>query len=102
MRLSTSHIAGSLNISISTVERTLTFSGTGTTYNQPYPTENTFIKILTEPVKLFIFNLVLQKPGILLRENVQEVSATLGTTVTGSAICKVLKKDGFTYQKLRT
>jgi len=30
----------------------------------------------------------------------QEVSTTLGVTVTESAICKVLKKDGFTYQKL--
>jgi len=84
LNYSTSHIAGSLNISISTVESILTFSGTGTTYNQPYPTENTFIKILIdEPVKLFIFNLVLQKPGILLREI---VSAILGTIVSGSAI----------------
>ena len=100
LNYSVSRIAGNLNISKSTVERIInTFSATGTICKQPYPTENAF-RIITEPVKLFIFHLALQKPGILLREIVQEVSATLGVTVIESAICKVLKKGGFTHQKL--
>ena len=74
-----------------------TFSGT--IGKQPYPAENVF-RVITEPVKMFIFHLVLEKPGILLREIVQEVSATLGVTVTESAICKVLTKGGYSYQKL--
>jgi len=63
-----SHKAGNLNISKSTVDRIInTFSATGTICKQPYPTENAF-RIITEPVKLFIFHLALQRSGILLRE----------------------------------
>ena len=44
--------------------------------------------------------LILQKPGIFLREIIAEVRMTLGVDVSESAICKVLKNTGFTRQKL--
>ena len=98
--LSTSNIAINLNIDKSTVKRILnTFTTTGTVTKKPYPAENAF-RIITEPVKFFIFHLVLQKPGILLREITKEIKETLGITVSESAICKVLVKGGFTHQKL--
>ena len=71
---------------------TNTFSATGTICKQPYPTENAF-RIITKPVKLFIFHLALVYCS-------GEVSATLGVTVSESAICKVLEKGSFTHQKL--
>jgi len=98
--LSSSQIASNLNISTSTVERIVTiFSTSGTVSKKPYPTGNAF-RIINDPIKLFIFHLVLQKPAILLREITQELSAVLGVNVTESAVYKVLSKGGFTYQKL--
>ena len=68
LRYSVSQIAGNLKISKSTVERIInTFSASGTICKQPYPAENVF-RVITELVKLFIFHLVLKKPGILLCE----------------------------------
>ena len=93
LNYSVSRIAGNLNISKSTVKRiTNTFSATGFICKQPYPTENAF-RIITKPVKLFIFHLALVYCS-------GEVSATLGVTVSESAICKVLEKGSFTHQKL--
>lgn len=66
---------------------------------RPYPVERSY-RIITEPVKFFIFYLVLQKPGILLREITNEIRETLGLNVSESAVCKVLKKTGFSRQKL--
>lgn len=98
--LTPSNIAINLNIDKYTVKRVInTFTTTGTVSTRPYPTENAF-RIITEPVKLFIFHLVLQKPGILLCEVTKEIKETLGLSVSESAICKVLTKGGFTRQKL--
>ena len=57
--LSTSNIAINLNIDKSTVKRINTFTTTGTATKNP--AENAF-RIITEPLKFFIFHLVLQKP----------------------------------------
>ena len=93
-------VAENLNIDVSTVRRVVSkFSTTGTVSKQPYPTERAF-RVITEPVKLFIITLLLEKPGILLREITSELEATLGLEVSESAVCKVLKKEGFTRQKL--
>ena len=48
------------------------------------------------------FYLVLMRPGIYLREIVSEVSTVLGLDITGSAVCKFLKRTGFTHHKLAT
>ena len=76
-----------------------TFLNTGDVAKRQYPAERSFRKI-TEPVKLFVLYLILQKPGIFLREIIAEVRMTLGVDISESAICKVLKNTGFTRQKL--
>ena len=95
-------IATNLNVDVSTVRRTLNlFSTTGTVSKKAYPTERAFRKI-TEPVQLFILHLILQKPGIYLREITAEIELTLGLSLTEGAVCKFLSKIGFTRQRLAT
>lgn len=95
-------IANNLNIDISTVKRILSlFATTGDVCKKPYPSENAFRKI-NEPVQHFILYLVLDRPGIYLREIVSEVNAVLGLEITESAVCKFLHKAGFTHHKLAT
>ena len=97
---SPSEIAGNLNIDQSTVRRVIhKFASTGTVSKRQYPAEKAF-RVITKPVKVFIVTLLLENPGILLREITSELEATLGLEVSESAICKVLKKEGFTRQKL--
>ena len=50
----------------------------------------------------YILYLVLSRPGIYLREIVSEVSTVLGLDITESAVCKFLKRIGFTHHKLAT
>ena len=96
-------IATNLNIDVSTVRRTLNiYSTTGTVSKKPYyPADRAFRKI-NEPVQLFILHLLLQKPGIYLREITAEVKCTLGLDITECAVCKFLSEVGFTRQRLAT
>lgn len=99
---SPSKIAANLNIDESTVRRVLhTFTNTGSVSKRPYPVEKAF-RVITEPVKLFIIHLILQKPGIFLHEITNELRVILGLDVSESAVCKVIKKAGFSRQKLAT
>lgn len=100
LNYSPSKIARNLSIDESTVRRVMhTFINTGDVAKRQYPSERSF-RIITEPVKYFIIHLILQKPGIFLREITDEITATLGLDVTESAVCKVLKKIGFSRQRL--
>ena len=100
--VSCSEIAINLNIDISTVKRVLhIFATTGDVCKRPYPSERAYKKI-NEPVQHFILYLVLGRPGIYLREIVSEVSTVLGLDITEGAVCKFLKKVGFTHHKLAT
>ena len=57
---------------------------------------------LAEPhtIELYIMNLVLERPGINISQIAKELETTLEVEVTESAICKVVKKVGFSRQKL--
>ena len=93
-------IALNLNIDVSTVRRVLLiFQTTGDICKRIYPSERAYRKI-TEPVQLYILYLILSRPGVYLREIVCDLSTVLGLDVTESAICKFLKKIGFSRQKL--
>ena len=93
-------IALNLNIDVSTVRRVLLiFQTTGDICKRIYPSERAYRKI-TEPVQLYILYLILSRPGVYLREIVRDLSTVLGLDVTESAICKFLKKIGFSRQKL--
>ena len=99
LRLQPKRVAANLNIDCSTVRRVLhIFEQTGNVERKPYPSD----KAWSEPVQLYIAYLVLEKPGIYLREIINEVSTLLGVDLTESAVCKFLKRSGFTRQKLRT
>jgi transposase len=100
--ISCSEIATNLSIDISTVKRVLQiFATTGDVCKKPYPSERAYRKI-NEPVQHYILYLTLTRPGIYLREIVSEVSTVLGLDITESAVCKFLKRIGFTHHKLAT
>ena len=102
LRCTHNAIATNLNVDVSTVQRILEiFSATGTVSKKAYPPEWAFRKI-SEPVQLFILDLLLQKPGIYLREITADVKCTLGLDITESAVCKFLSKVGFMHQRLAT
>ena len=93
-------VGSNLGIGESTVRRIVhLFQSTGDVARRPYPIESSF-RVITEPVKIFIVHLILQRPGILLREITDEIKATFGLDVTESATCKVMKKIGLSRQKL--
>ena len=96
LNLKVVRIAENLNISISTVKRVINkFEISGSVAKKTYPAERAHRKI-TEPIQFF----VLHRPGVLLREIVNEVKANFHLEITESAICKFVKKMNFTRQKL--
>ena len=59
------------------------------------------VKKLTISAELIILNMVLQKPGVYLREIQEELSRVYGVDVHESTLCMFLKKSGFTRQKMK-
>ena len=94
-------IAQKLCVDKSTVSRTVNlFRTTGSVTKRSYPEGKAFCK-LTPPAQLLILHLVLQRPGIFLREIQDELLSALEIEVSESAICKFLHKNRFTYQRLQ-
>ena len=99
---SSAAIANNLGVDVSTVRRVVDrFHTTGGVEKKVYPASCAF-RVITEPVQMYIINKVLEKPGIYLREIRATLHTELGINVTESAICKFLKREGFTYQCLTT
>ena len=95
-----SQAAKNLCIDKSTVSRIVTcFKATGSVGKKPYPKEKASRK-LTVPAQDFISNLVLEMPGIYLRELQRELLDKLMVEVGTSAICKFLHQSNFRHQKL--
>ena len=94
-------VAKNVGVDRSTVSRTIQlFCVTGSVSKRTYPKEQAFRK-LTTPVQLLILHLVMQKPGIYLREIQNELSTTLLLQVDVGTICRFLHNSGFTRQKLK-
>ena len=94
-------VARNLCVDQSTVYRICNnFATTGTVDKKDYPAAAAFRK-LTEPAKYFILHLVLQQPGIYLREIQNELNLQLGVDISASALCVFLHKAGFTRQRLQ-
>ena len=94
-------IAANLNVDQSTVCRTVAlFDETGGVSLKEYPSNLGTAK-LTEIDKLLILELVLEKPGIYLREIQQELVHETGTVVDLSTVCRFLHTSGFSRQKLQ-
>jgi len=92
-------VAENLCVDESTVYRTLQlFESSGSVEKRKYPKKNAFRK-LTTPAQLLILYLVVEKPGIYLHE-VQSLHDMLMIDVDLSTICRFLKNNGLTRQKL--
>ena len=99
--LSYERIAANLSIDPSTVRRTIKlFNDTGSVSKKKYD-KSGLTRKLTDVVQFFILQLVLQRPGILLREIKAEVCHVLRIEVEESTICKFLHSQGFTRQKMQ-
>ena len=75
------------------------FYETGNVSPREYPS-NVGTARLTEMDKLIILELVIEKPGIYLREIQQELESWTGTVVDVSTVCRFLHTSGFSRQKL--
>ena len=94
-------IAAKLNTDKFTVHRTMQmYATTGTVAKLPYPKERA-TKKLTDPPELFILNIVVERPGITLREIQEDLLYTLLIEVDVSNICRLLQQSGFTRQRLQ-
>lgn len=93
-------IAQNLGVDKSTVSRILQlFHTTGSLCKKSKSSANAFRK-LTSPAQMLILNLVIEKPGIYLKEIQEELLHTLMLEVDISTICRFLHSNGFTHQKL--
>ena len=102
MNLSVREVAGNLCVDPSTVSRMTTlFRTTGNVAKKPYPSERASRK-LTEPAQFFVVYLILDRPGIYLRELQLELQSQLGINISQGALCKFLHKTGFKRQRLST
>ena len=87
MASASSGVVTKAGVDESTIRRTVAlFEATGCVDKRKYPVERAF----TEAVKLYILNLVLEKPGLYLREIKHELQSELG--IEGA----FLHKTGFT------
>ena len=83
-----------------TVCRTVAlFDETANVSPREYPS-NVGTARLTEMDKSIILELVIEKPGIYLREIQQELESGTGTVVDVSTVCRFLHTSGFSRQKL--
>ena len=96
LQYSNEQVAKNLGVDRSTVSRIVhLFNTTG---NVCKKSDNAYRK-LTSPAQVLVLNLVIEKPGIYLREIQAELMHMLLLDVNVSTICKFLHA-GFTYQKL--
>lgn len=94
-------VATNLNVDKATVWRTVKlFNETGQVSKRAYPREQAYRK-LTQPLELMILHLVLDRPGIYLREIQQELLETTGADLSLTCICQFLGRVKFTRQRMR-
>ena len=102
LRMPVKQIASNLSVDQSTVSRICDkFWETGEVKKRVYTTDNVYRKF-AEPAQFFVLHLVLDRPGIYLREIRSELLSQLGVNITESTICKFLHKSGLTRQRLNT
>ena len=91
-----------MNVDPSTVRQVLAlFDSTGTVNAKPNPDHQAnSCRKLSEIDQIFVLELVLERPGVYLREIQWELVAR-GTVVHESTICRGLQQCGFTRTKLK-
>ena len=94
-------VAKRLNVDTSTVWRVVRlFNCTGTVAKRPYPADRR-AKKLTNGVKFYILNYVVEKPHSYLREIQAEVETVTGDDISASSLCRLLKEMNFSRQKMQ-
>ena len=95
-------IARNLNVDAATVCRVAKlFEETGTVNKRSHPHGyDHHLKQLTKCDEYFIAELVVEKPGIYLRELQPEVHKLTGTDISTSTICNFLHENRFSHRKL--
>ena len=92
-------IGTNLDVDPSTVQRTVNlFEVTGSVQKRQY-SQVSIQKKITPSVEVIIYTLVVQQPGILLRE-LQSELRDYGVEVGLSTICQFLHRSGFSRQKM--
>ena len=101
MGLSYTEVAKNLSVDQSTVKRVVKlFNDTGNVTKKSYDKSNLPRKV-TKVVQFCILQLVIQYPGIKLREIKSEVSYSLQVELDESTICRFLQSQGLTRQKMQ-
>ena len=100
MGLSYAEVATRLNVDPTTVSRTVKlFEETGTVCSIQGYHENAWKKLSSQD-ELAIIEAVLDNPPMYLHELQNVVFQTSGTEISVSAICKFLRKQGFSHKRL--
>lgn len=100
--LSLQAVASNLSVDPATVQRTVKkFERFGTVDKKKYSRGNHPLQKLTKPVQFVVLHLVLQKPGIYLREIQQELAWQFGLDVSASSLCNFLRKSNFRKTKMQ-
>jgi transposase len=100
MNLELADIASNLNVSISTVSRTIAlFMKTGSVAPRKKICRINFC--FTEEEELLIIGLIFEHPSMYLDEIVREIVDLLGIEVSLSTVCRLLKRYGITRKKVR-
>ena len=76
------------------------FDRSGSVDHKPYLRDNQF-KLITPVVELVLLHIVLQKPGIYLDEIRNELAEATGIHISASAICRCLKRVGYSRQRMK-
>ena len=97
-----SQVAKNLGVDKSTVSRVLSkFLATGSLSKKKYYKEKLPFRKITPPAQTLILTLVLEKPGIYLREiQKKKLLDELQLEVNTSTICRFLHENNFRHQKL--
>ena len=94
-------VASNLNVDLTTVWRVVKlFKETGNVKKKVYPKDKASRR-LTTPLELTVLHIVLQHPGIYLREIQTELFELTGAAISYSSICRLLSRVGFTRQKMK-
>ena len=101
LRLTYWEVARNLNVDSSTVWRTVDlFHRTGSVTKKKYDSANLPRK-MTDVVQFLLLQLILERPGIYLRELQAEVKLVTGLELAASTICQFFYAQGFTRQKMQ-
>ena len=94
-------VASNLNVDVSTVWRIVKlFQETGCVDKKMHPKQRAFRK-LTTPLQPTVLHLVLERPGIYLRDIHSELFELAGADISYSQMCRFLSDMGFSRQKIK-